>query len=104
MMTIAICALALTVFFAFGCAKDDNNLPNAGDTNDSQCDVFVDEYYDACPGGLFSMSRADAKQTCQNGEPADVWPCAMDCWDQADKDCDAWTQCIGDNNCLAGME
>jgi hypothetical protein len=50
------------------------------------------------------MDRASAKETCQNGEPKDVWPCAMDCWDQSDNDCDAWAQCIGDNNCLASME
>jgi hypothetical protein len=43
LMALMICALALVLFLCVGCAQD-KNLPNAGDTSDSQCDVFVDEY------------------------------------------------------------
>ena len=93
----------LLVWFAVACNSDngtDESDFHDAQTDDSECVIFVNDFYDICQHTLFDFERADAIQACQLGEPSEVWPCIMNCWTEAAKDCQAWVQCLADQECL----
>jgi len=103
---LGLIAFLMAMVFVIVCCPsgDEKKHFNDEQTDDAECIQMVSEFYSTCKHALFDMSYDDAVYACKLGEPADVWPCIMDCWTEVEGDCINWCACIGDKHCLEPME